>query len=156
MHSQTSRRPTLSTARLSWRESSLRLREIGICTSGAGELMSPSSVRTRHQLSSSARADSVSGREHAVPERPVFAKLRIFRTAYIAGDDCAWDLAQGELKLFPDHCTTYYLTLLAVVAWLERRRQGECTRETRRELSVLDEVGARGLKAILTAEGFLT
>ena len=98
----------------------------------------------------------VSGREHAVPERPVFAKLRIFRTAYIAGDDCAWDLAQGELKLFPDHCTTYYLTLLAVVAWLERRRQGECTRETRRELSVLDEVGARGLKAILTAEGFLT
>jgi len=97
----------------------------------------------------------VCGRERAVPERPMFTKLRIFRAAYVTGDDDAWTIAREELERFPDHHTTYYFEILAAVAWLEKRRFGKYTTSTQTELSLLDQLGAQGLKAMLITEGFL-
>jgi tetratricopeptide (TPR) repeat protein len=96
-----------------------------------------------------------SGRELAMPEQAVFRKLQIFRAAYTNGDDAAWALAREQIDRFPDHHTTYFLEVLAAVAWLERRTSGKYSSTTAADLGLFEEVGALGLKSMLTLEGFL-
>lgn len=95
------------------------------------------------------------GRELAVPEAGMFDKLRIFRAEHVCGSDAASEIATRARSRFRKRNTVYYLEALAATAWLDKRRLGSYARDTEEELGLFDQLGARGLKAALLAQGFL-
>ena len=95
------------------------------------------------------------GRELAAPEAGMFEKLRIFRAEHVSGNDAASEIASSARDRFKKRNTVYYLEALAATAWLEKRKLGAYARETEEELALFDQVGARGLKAALSGQGFL-
>jgi len=95
------------------------------------------------------------GRELAAPEAGMFEKLRIFRAEHVWGNDAASEIAARARRRFKKRNMVYYLEALAATAWLDKRKLGSYARETEEELALFDQVGARGLKAALSAQGFL-
>jgi hypothetical protein len=95
-------------------------------------------------------------RDEAVPMHGPYWKLRIFREASLGRLEEAERLVCLKQVMFQSSCPLYFLDILGVKAWLQRRTLGQITAETERELGIFDEVGAVGKKAILTAQGFLT
>jgi hypothetical protein len=97
-----------------------------------------------------------SGRERAVPELGAFEKLRIFRAAHVQGHQEAYRLAVSARETFRARHNVHYMQALAATAWLEARAAGSCSAETEAELSVFAKLGARGLRAAVAAQGFLS
>jgi tetratricopeptide (TPR) repeat protein len=95
------------------------------------------------------------GREGAVPERGMFEKLRVFRAAHLEGYQSASTIAREALQTFRGRHSVYYLEALAASAWVEKRTVGLHTAETEEGLQSFQRLGAHGLKASLTAQGFL-
>jgi len=95
------------------------------------------------------------GRERAVPEPGAFRKLMIFRAEHLEDGQQTLAMARDALERFRDRATVHYLQVLAVTAWLERRRFGSYTTETEHELQLFDSLGANGLRASLAAQGFI-
>jgi hypothetical protein len=95
------------------------------------------------------------GREGAVPEAGMFEKLRLWRLAHIAGVDEALEAAATSRSKFHDRHPLYFLEVLAAEAWLQRRKHGTVEAETGCKLQLFVDWGATGLKAALTAQGFL-
>jgi DNA-binding SARP family transcriptional activator len=95
------------------------------------------------------------GREEAVPIPGSYWKLRIFKAAHLGSPEEANRLVRLAVALFRNSCPMYYLDVLAAKTWLESRTQGGNSSETLKELSIFDEVGAVGRRALLTAQGFL-
>jgi tetratricopeptide (TPR) repeat protein len=95
------------------------------------------------------------GREGAVPEAGMFEKLRLWRLAHTAGVNEALEAAVTSRSKFRDRHPLYFLEVLAVEAWLQRREQGTVEAETKGELQLFLDWGATGLKTALTAQGFL-
>ena len=95
------------------------------------------------------------GREEAVPIPGSYWKLRIFKAAHLGSSEDADRLVRLAVSLFRDSCPLYYLEILAAKAWLEFRTQGLNSSETLKELSLFDESGAVGRRALLAAQGFL-
>jgi len=83
------------------------------------------------------------GREGAVPEAGMFEKLRLWRLAHTAGVNEALEAAVTSRSKFRDRHPLYFLEVLAVEAWLQKRKHGTV------------DWGATGLKTALTAQGFL-
>ena len=96
------------------------------------------------------------GRESAVPEPAVFARLRAFRAAHLGGTDSAAPIVEQALDRFRGRHLLYFLEVLAAKAWLERTTTGKYVSETATDLQLFDRLGAHGLKARLAAAGFLT
>ena len=96
-----------------------------------------------------------SGREMAVPELGVFRKLQVFRAAHVQGLEEASRLATEARHQFQDRHTLHYMQVLAATAWLEERSDGSYSPKTREELAIFDRIRAKGLRAALTAQGFL-
>ena len=95
------------------------------------------------------------GREAAVPEPAVFAKLRAFRVMHSGGPDAARPLVEQALDRFRSRHLLYFLEVLAAKAWLEKLINDSYLSQTLTELGLFDRSGAHGLKAKLAAEGFL-
>jgi tetratricopeptide (TPR) repeat protein len=95
------------------------------------------------------------GREGAVPEAGMFEKLRLWRLAHTAGVNEALEAAVTSRSKFRDRHPLYFLEVLAVEAWLQKRKHGTVEAETRSELQLFVDWGATGLKTALTAQGFL-
>ncbi|HEV2751647.1 MAG TPA: hypothetical protein VGV12_14080, partial [Gemmatimonadales bacterium] len=98
---------------------------------------------------------AAAGRESAVPEPAVFARLRAFRAAHLCGTESARSIIEQALSRFRGRHLLYFLEVLAAKAWLEQRTAGSYLSQTATDLELFDRVGARGLKARLTAAGFL-
>lgn len=98
---------------------------------------------------------AAAGREAAVPEPAVFAKLRAFRVMHLGGPDAAGPLVEQALDRFRSRHVLYFLEVLAARAWLEKLINASYLNQTRMELGLFDRYGAHGLKARLAAEGFL-
>jgi tetratricopeptide (TPR) repeat protein len=95
------------------------------------------------------------GRERAVPEPGAFEKLMIFETEHVDGGKDAIAMARKARAAFRDRHLVAYLEALAVTAWLEKKRFGAYTTQTQQELQLFERYGAHGLKASLSAQGFL-
>jgi tetratricopeptide (TPR) repeat protein len=95
------------------------------------------------------------GRERAVPEAGMFEKLRLWRLAHTADIDVALKEAVTSRSNFRDRHPLYFLEVLAVEAWLQRRQHGSVEAVTRSELQRFVDWGATGLRTALTAQGFL-
>jgi tetratricopeptide (TPR) repeat protein len=111
---------------------------------------------TSHALEIIASAEAAAvGREAAVPEPAVFAKLRTFRVMHSGGPDAARPLVEQALDRFRSRHLLYFLEVLATKAWLEKLMNDSHLSQTSTELGMFDRSGAHGLKAKLAAEGFL-
>lgn len=99
---------------------------------------------------------SARGRDTAVPEAGTFIKLRAFRVAHLYGVEHARPIIETGLERFRGCHPIFFLELLAAKVWLERQDPGSLSEETRSDLALFDDLQARGLKATLTAQGFLT
>jgi len=95
------------------------------------------------------------GKEQAVPSRGLFDKLKIHRAVHLRGPEAARPLVAESLNRYRDRHAFYYLDAVASSAWVEKLSFGRYSEESKRELSLFDTLGARGLRAILIAQGFL-
>jgi tetratricopeptide (TPR) repeat protein len=96
------------------------------------------------------------GKERAVPGAGLFDKLRIFRRAHVFGPRAARELVTACQEKYRDRHPLYYLNSVACEAWLDLLLDGHYTEESRKGLELFDRLGARGLRAILVAQGFLS
>jgi len=95
------------------------------------------------------------GKERAVPNTGLFDKLRVYRLVHASGPDSARPLVLECLQKYQNRHPFYYLDLVACNAWLDRLSQGQYTPDSERALTLFDKLGARGLRAILVAQGIL-
>jgi hypothetical protein len=100
--------------------------------------------------------DLARDREDSVPLPGPYWKLKILRASHLGRTDEALHIATAIGGPFRESCPFFYLDVLAARAWLERRVYGRQSDETERELGLFDRVHAKGRKALLTAQGFLT
>jgi hypothetical protein len=98
---------------------------------------------------------TASTREGAVPDAGTFEKLRIFGLAHTVGIEEARTAAALQRGRFRGRHPVYYLSVLAVSAWLEERKSGPLGNTIRNDLRLFDDWGAAGLKRALCAQGFL-
>jgi len=96
------------------------------------------------------------GREDAFPLPGSIWKLRLFRAAHLGSAHEALTSAQRVGAVLRAKCPFYYLDVLAVKAWLERRVFGRQTEGTDAELTVFQTLQVPGKRALLVAQGFLT
>jgi hypothetical protein len=99
--------------------------------------------------------DAARGRERSVPVAGVFAKLRILRAAHIRGPEAALSISAEAKARFRGRHPLYYLMVLAAASWLEKRTVGQYSRETQEELAALQAPNVKGLRTVLTVQGFL-
>ena len=94
-------------------------------------------------------------KERAVPHAGMFDTLRIHRALHVDGLDAARRLTcQCRAKYHGRHPLNF-ADIAACNAWLDMTSLGTYSEETRTDLMVFDESGFAGLRAILTAQGFL-
>ena len=84
----------------------------------------------------------------------MFEKLRLFRLAHTGTADEAIRAAREQTSRFREH-PLYYLEVLSAAAWLCKRRDGTIDQDIATDLRLFDELGATGLRQLLTAQGFL-
>jgi len=99
---------------------------------------------------------SARGRENAISEAAMFTKLRAFKLAHLYGVERAWPIVEVGLAKFRACHPVFFLEVLAAKAWLEKRDSGSLTQDTLSELGLFEKLQARGLRAALTAQGFLS
>jgi len=95
------------------------------------------------------------GREDAFPLPGSIWKLRLFRAAHLGSAHEALASAQRVGAVLRAKCPFYYLDVLAVKAWLERRVFGRQTEDTDAELNMFQTLQVPGKIALLVAQGFL-
>ena len=95
------------------------------------------------------------GKERAVPNAGLFDKLRVHRLVHTSGPDSARSLVIECQQKYRSRHPFYYLDLLACDAWLDRLLLGRYTTENESALALFETLGARGLRAILIAQGIL-
>lgn len=95
------------------------------------------------------------GKERAVPNAGLFDKLRVYRLVHTSGPDSARSLVIECQQKYRDRHPYYYLDLLACGVWLDRLLLGRYTTEDESALALFETLGARGLRAILVAQGIL-
>ena len=95
------------------------------------------------------------GKERAVPNAGLFDKLRVHRLVHARGAESARSLVLECQEKYRQRHPFFYLDLIACGAWLDRLSLGRYTAESERELALFDKFGARGLRAILVAQGIL-
>ena len=98
---------------------------------------------------------TASTKEGAVPDAGTFEKLRIFGLAHTVGVEEARTAATLQRDRFRGRHPVYYLSVLAVSAWLEEQKGGPLGDTIRKELRLFEDWGAAGLKSALSAQGFL-
>jgi tetratricopeptide (TPR) repeat protein len=99
--------------------------------------------------------DLARGREDAFPLPGSIWKLRLFRAAHVGSAHEALASALRVGAILRTKCPFYYLDVLAVRAWLERRIFGRHSGETEAELSIFGTMHVPGKRALLVAQGFL-
>jgi len=95
------------------------------------------------------------GKERAVPNSGLFDKLRIHRIVRTSGPDSARALVLECQQKYRDRHPFFYLDMIACGAWLDRLSLVRPTSQTEKEMALFDKLGARGLRAILVAQGIL-
>ncbi len=83
-------------------------------------------------------------------------KLDVLRALHEEGHEQARQLAVERKRFFSTRVPMYYLDALAVSAWLEHLSDGEYSSATVKELKAFETWGARGKRALLEAQGFLS
>src|SRR3989441_422614 len=96
-----------------------------------------------------------SGKERAVPNAGLFDKLRVNRVVHTGGPDAARPLVLECLQKYQHRHPFFYLDSIACGAWLDRLSLGRYTADSETALGLFDRLGARGLRAILVAQGIL-
>jgi len=94
------------------------------------------------------------GRELVMADPGVWAKFRIFRGAHVRGVVEAWAMAREAQETY-QNVPLDYASVLAAVAWLERRSLGQYSPKTQEELELFRTYGLSGKLALLRAQGFL-
>ena len=95
------------------------------------------------------------GKERAVPNAGLFDKLRVYRLVHSDGPDSARPLVLECREKYRERHPFFYLDLIACNAWLDRLSLGRYTPDSQNGLALFDKLGARGLRAILVAQGIL-
>ncbi len=78
-----------------------------------------------------------------------------FRRAHLGRSDEAYSLARSLADQWKETYVIHYLDMLATMAWLEYRENGQIPRETAVELGIFDDIDSRGKRALLALQGFL-
>jgi len=95
------------------------------------------------------------GKERAVPNAGLFDKLRVYRIVHTGGPDAARPLVLECQQKYRHRHPFFYLDSIACGAWLERLSLGRYSADSETALGLFDRLGARGLRAILVAQGIL-
>ena len=95
------------------------------------------------------------GKERAVPNAGLFDKLRVYRLVHTSGPDSARPLVLECQQKYRNRHPFFYLDLIACGAWLDRLSLGRYSPDSESALALFDKLGARGLRAILVAQGIL-
>jgi tetratricopeptide (TPR) repeat protein len=95
------------------------------------------------------------GKERAVPNAGLFDKLRVYRVVQTLGPDSARRLVLECQQRYRGRHHFFYLDSIACGAWLDRWSSGRYTAESESGLALFERLGARGLRAILMAQGIL-
>ncbi len=95
------------------------------------------------------------GKERAVPSSGLFDKLRVHRVVRLSGPDAARPLVSEARERYVGRHPFYYLDAVACGAWLDKLSTGKYSDESESGLALFDTLGARGLRGILVAQGFL-
>jgi len=96
-----------------------------------------------------------SEKERAVPHAGLFDALRIHRSLHIDGPDTARALARQCLAKYQGRHPQYFADIAACNGLLDTVLLGGYSDETKADLSIFHERGFVGLRAMLTAQGFL-
>ena len=84
----------------------------------------------------------------------VLAKFRIFRGAHVRSLEEAWAMAREAQETY-ERVPLDHASVLAAVAWLEKRSLGQYSPKTQEELELFRTYGLSGELALLRAQGFL-
>jgi len=95
------------------------------------------------------------GKERAVPNAGLFDKLRVYRAVQTLGPDSARPLVLECQQRYRNRHHFFYLDSIACGAWLDRMSLGRHIADHETELALFEKLGARGLQAILVAQGIL-
>jgi len=95
------------------------------------------------------------GKERAVPNAGLFDKLRVYRAVQTLGPDSARPLVLECQQRYRNRHHFFYLDSIACGAWLDRLSLGRYTADSESALTLFERLGARGLRAILVAQGIL-
>ncbi len=96
------------------------------------------------------------GQELFLQDAGIFERLRSFRAAHTHGLDAGCELLEAAVKRFRGTHPHYYLNLIPMKAWLERRIDGHLSQETEDGLNLLTALDLEGKRVMWTAQGFLT
>src|SRR5205809_237674 len=95
------------------------------------------------------------GKERGVPNAGLFDKLRVYRLVQKSRRDSARPLVLECQQKYRKRHPFFYLDLIACGAWLDRLSLGRYSPDSERALALFDKLGARGLRAVLVAQGIL-
>jgi len=96
------------------------------------------------------------GKERAVPHAGLFDMLRVHRTLHVDGPDAARLLSRQCQAKYRGRHPLNFVDIAGCNAWLDMMEFGHYSEEARADLTLIDELGFAGLRAILVAQGFLT
>jgi hypothetical protein len=96
------------------------------------------------------------GKERAAPDVGLVLKLLVYRTLHVRNAESACSMAAAAADTFRGRNPLYYAQVLGAYAWAQAQAFGQPDSSTAQDLSVYDELGLLGLKAALSAQGFLT
>ena len=83
-------------------------------------------------------------------------KLDVLRALHDEGPDSAKQMALERKSFFRKRVPLFYLDALAVSAWLEKLSEGSYSSATQEELTLFEMWGAKGKRALLEAQGFIS
>src|SRR5436190_19909994 len=83
-------------------------------------------------------------------------KLDVLRALHDEGPDSAKQMALERKSFFRKRVPLFYLDALAVSAWLETLSEGSYSSATQEELTLFEMWGAKGKRALLEAQGFIS
>ena len=95
------------------------------------------------------------GKERAAPHAGLFDMLTIHRALHVDGVDAARVIARQCLAKYRGRHPLHFAEVAACNAWLDMISFGAYSDQTKADLTLLDELGFAGLRAIHVAQGFL-
>ena len=94
-------------------------------------------------------------RLRAAPHAGLFDMLTIHRALHVDGVDAARVIARQCLAKYRGRHPLHFAEVAACNAWLDMISFGAYSDQTKADLTLLDELGFAGLRAIHVAQGFL-
>jgi len=131
------------------------INRLTFCLEAAGFALMIGNLRLALTLTEEAE-HLVQGQDLFPQDAGIFARYRAFRAVHMQGVDAGAQIVEATVQRFEKTHPLFYINVLPVKAWLERRVTGRYSRETENGLRLLSDYDLNGKRTTWIAQGFLT